>query len=35
MPAMPHALANQCLGVGRMEIRALPALLSPGIDYLE
>jgi hypothetical protein len=32
---MPCALANQRMGIGRLEIRALPALLSPGVDYLE
>jgi hypothetical protein len=32
---MPYALANRRVEVGRLEIRALPALLSPGADHLE
>jgi hypothetical protein len=32
---MPHALAYGGLEVRRLEIRALPALLSPGADHLE
>ena len=35
MPQMPRAMAYQRMGVGRVEIRALPALLSPGTDHLE
>jgi hypothetical protein len=32
---MPHALADQCLGFRSVEIRTLPALLSPGTHHLE
>jgi hypothetical protein len=35
MPEVPHPLENQRLGCGRVEIRAMPALLSPGTHYLE
>jgi len=35
MPAMPDAMGDQRLGVRRLEIRTLPALLSSGADHLE
>ena len=35
MPSMPLALAHKRVGGGRMEIRALPALLSSGTSHLE
>jgi hypothetical protein len=35
MPAVPQALEDQRMGGGSLEIRPLPALLSPGIDHLE
>jgi hypothetical protein len=35
LPALPRALVYQCVGRQRVEIRALPAMLSPGIIHLE
>ena len=35
LPAVPRTLGNQRVGLRRLEIRALPALLSPGSDHLE
>jgi hypothetical protein len=35
LPAVPNALGNQRPVGGSLEIRALPALLSPGVDHLE
>jgi hypothetical protein len=35
MPALPLAMGNQCVGLRRLEICALPEVLSPGADYLE
>src|SRR5580700_8776839 len=35
LPALPRTLGDQRMGLRRLEIRALPALLSPGTDDLE
>jgi hypothetical protein len=35
LPPLPNALGDECLGRWRLEIRPLPALLSPGSDHLE
>jgi hypothetical protein len=35
MPPLPQTMADQRVGVRRVEIRALPALLSPGAHHLE
>ena len=35
LPALPQPLDNQRMGGGSLEIRPLPALLSPGTDHLE
>jgi hypothetical protein len=32
---MPQSLEHQCMGRGGLDIRPLPALLSPGFDHLE
>jgi len=32
---MPHPLANERVGGWSLEIRPLPALLSPGFEHLE
>jgi hypothetical protein len=35
LPALPDSMENQRVGLRRMEICSMPALLSPGADYLE